>query len=96
MISKLDLLDKEIELNQTRIKLNKLVALNLSLYNAIINYAKRKDIPLTFDSDIISLVEEIAEVDQIDISTFRADEFLQRNRTDKDFTEPCLAFTRLI
>lgn len=62
-----DLFWQEMELIRTRIKLNKLVALNLSLYNAILDYAKRKGVPLTLDSTILRLVEEIAETEEISL-----------------------------
>ncbi len=60
---KADLFEQEMALIKTRIMLNKLIALNLSLYHAILNYAKRKGIPLTLDSTILRLAEEIEKTD---------------------------------
>jgi hypothetical protein len=61
---KTDLFNQEMELIQTRIMLNKLIELNLSLYHAILDYAERKDIPITLDSRIMQLVEQIGETDK--------------------------------
>jgi hypothetical protein len=87
---KINLLDQELELMQTRIMLNKLVALNLSLYNAILNYAKRKGIPLTLDSNILRLVEEIEKTDTVRTpKPFKlSDDWKHRDDSDGDVTEP--------
>lgn len=83
---KTDLFWQEMELMKTRVKLNKLVALNLSLYHAILDYAKRKGIPITIDSTILRLVEEVAETDELSLPL--ADENLQHRRNDGDLTVP--------
>ena len=58
-----DLFYKEMEIIKKRIMLNKLIQLNLSLHNAILNYARNNDIPLSFDPTILSLAEEIKKID---------------------------------
>lgn len=84
-----DLFQKEIELMKTKIMLNKLIALNLSLYHGILNYAKRNGIPLPIDANLLRLAEEI---EKTDIETFPknlklSDEFSQRKPPNDNFTE---------
>jgi hypothetical protein len=87
---KAELFEQEMALIKTRIMLNKLVALNLSLYHAILNYAERKGIPLTLDSNILRLAEEI---EKTDIETFPqnmrlSDGISQRKEPDDNFPVP--------
>lgn len=46
----------------TKIRLNKLIALNLQLYQAIVDYTHRYNIHLPLDFKIISLLSEIEEI----------------------------------
>jgi hypothetical protein len=62
------LFNEDMELIKTRITLNKLLRLNISLYSAILNYAQRKGIPLTLDSEILQLVEEIEKTDEVNLA----------------------------
>ena len=68
MIDKTKLFDEELEVIKTSMMLNKLIQLNLSLYHAILNFVKRKNIALTIDFTILQLAEEI---EKTDIVTFR-------------------------
>lgn len=83
---KTKLFQEEMDLLKTRVMLNKLIQLNLSLYHSILNFAERKSIPITLDSTILQLIEQIEETD---IETFPlADEKKHLFRTDEDETEP--------
>jgi len=78
-------LDEELELVKTRIMLNKLIELNLSLYTGILNYAKRKGIPVTLDSRILQLTEEIEKTDIVTFSQpSKLSHSSRRNVTDFD------------
>jgi hypothetical protein len=89
--SKPDLFYQEMEIIEKRIMLNKLIQLNLSLYNAILEYAKCNGVSLKFDATLLRLAKEIEETD---IETFPknqpSDGFSQRKPSDTDFTEPKL------
>jgi len=54
---------QEMEIIEKRIMLNKLIFLNIKLHNALITYAKSNGIPLSFDTNIIQLIEEIKKTD---------------------------------
>ena len=86
--NKAKLLDEELQQLKTRIMLNKLLELNLSLYHAILNYAKRKGIPLTLDSRILQLTEEIEKTDIEIINRRKVTPFNQKDKTDGEVTEP--------
>ena len=83
---KAKLFQEEIELLKTRTMLNKLIQLNLSLYHAILNFAERKGIPISLDSTILQLAEEI---EKTDIVTFPSDDSYHepRNRRKVNGTE---------
>lgn len=89
-----DLFEQEMELIQTRIMLNKLIQLNLSLYHAILNYAERKEIPISLDSTILQLVEEIEKTDIITFPACSTDESLHGHQNSQRlyrtvFRSPC-------
>ena len=58
---------EEMEILKTRIMLNKLIKLNLELYNSIIQYAKENKVPLPLNLSILRLVQEI---EKTDVETF--------------------------
>ena len=61
--SKDSLFQKEMEILGTRIMLNKLISLNLQLFNEIRKYAYENSVPLTFSPSILRLVDEIQKTD---------------------------------
>lgn len=86
------LFDERIKTIDTRLKLNKLIALNLQLFNAITTYARQNDIPLPYSPQIIWLIRRIEEEDPDINITNGMDYAIRRNLTDKksdkDLTEP--------
>lgn len=87
--------DEEIK---TRIMLNKLIALNLQLYHAILNYAKRNRIPLSLDINLLRLAKEI---EKTDTETFPknlklSDDFSQRKPSHDNFTESGYSLLRAL
>lgn len=86
---KAKLFQEEMKLIETRIMLNKLIQLNLSLYSRFLNYAKHNGIPLKFDATILRIVKEIEETDVEAFPKIQSsDGFSQRKSSVKDFTEP--------
>jgi hypothetical protein len=94
-----DLFYKEMELIEKRIMLNKLIQLNLSLYTAILNYAKNNGIPIAFDATILRLTQQIEKVDTETFPLTDEEKYpnnnrrfltnnFKRNKTDGDLTEP--------
>ena len=57
------LFDERIKTIDTGLRLNKLIALNLQLFNAIVVYAKQNDIPLPYSPQIMWLIRRIEEED---------------------------------
>lgn len=84
-----NIFDEKMRLIDTRIMLNKLIALNLQLYHGIIDYAKRNGIPLPIDVNLLSLVEEIEKTDtEIFPKNLKpSDDFSQRKPPNDNFTE---------
>ena len=103
MAEKSDLFYKEMEIIEKRIMLNKLIQLNLSLYTAILNYAKHNGIPIAFDSTILRLTREIEKTDVETFPITNKETYLNNNRrfltdpfkknkTDGDLTEPWFGY----
>jgi len=82
------LFNEDMKLINTRIMLNKLIQLNLSLYHAILNFAERKGIPITLDSTILRLAEEIEETDIETFSPSDASYHEPQNRRKVTRTHP--------
>ena len=84
-----ELFEERMKTIDARLKLNKLIALNLQLFNAIVAYAQSNSIPLTFNPRILSIIRKIEEEDP-DINTdyILADEKKHLFRTDEEVTEP--------
>lgn len=78
------LIDKEL-------MLNKLIRLNLTLFNEIRKYAYDNGVPLSFSPSILRLVNEIQKTD---VECFPPNENLQHQKPNKEFTESL--FIRLI
>ena len=87
---KQDLFYKEMELIETRIRLNKLIQLNLLLYRGIMNYAKRNGIPTPIDATILRLAQEIEETDieSFPKNSSHPTKIHSKKLPDEDFTKP--------
>jgi hypothetical protein len=84
-----ELFEERMKIIDTRLKLNKLIALNLQLFNAVVAYAKLNDIPLPFNPKIMSLIEKIEKEDP-DINVnygLSSTDSLQRNKSTEDLPE---------
>jgi hypothetical protein len=79
------LFQEEMKTINTRIMLNKLIYINLELFNAIRKYAYDNGIPLSFSPSILRLVNEIQK---IDVECFPPNECLQHQKPNDKFTEP--------
>lgn len=83
-----ELFDERLKTIDTRLRLNRLIALNLQLFNAIMAYAQTNNIPLTFNPRILSLMRKI-ELEDPDIivnSRRKVTDF----KTDDKETEPLI------
>jgi hypothetical protein len=80
-----ELFDERMKTIDTRLRLNKLIALNLQLFNAILAYARTNNIALTFNPRILNLVKQI-EAEDANINRRK----VTPCRTDEDETEPCI------
>jgi hypothetical protein len=85
-----DLFWERLKIIDKGIMLNKLIQLNLSLYHAILDYAKRNGIPLPLDATLLRLADEIEKTDTETFPQKLSDGFSQPKPSAKDFTEPYL------
>jgi hypothetical protein len=70
-----ELFDERMKTIATRLRLNKLIALNLQLFNTFVAYARQNNIPLTFNPRILSIIKQIEREDlNINISYLLTDE----------------------
>ncbi len=84
-----ELFEERMRTIDARLKLNKLIALNLQLFNAIIAYAKSNSIPLTFNPRILAIVRQMEEEDLNRTKGHAvADEKKHLRGADEDETEP--------
>ncbi|MDQ1280079.1 MAG: hypothetical protein QG670_1341 [Thermoproteota archaeon] len=86
-----DLFEERMKTIDTRLRLNKLIALNLQFFNAIQTYARQNNIPLPYSPQIIQLIRKIEE----DISTSKQEisynhirRKVTEDESDEDVTEP--------
>jgi hypothetical protein len=76
----IDLFWEKMQIIDTRIMLNKLIRINLELFNEIRKYAHENGIPLSFSPSILSLIDEI---EKTDVECFPPNENLQRKNTKR-------------
>jgi hypothetical protein len=81
-----DLFWEKLRIIDTRIMLNKLIRINLELFNEIRKYAYDNGVPLSFSPSILRLVDEIQKTD---VECFPPNENLQHRKPNDKFTEPC-------
>jgi DNA-directed RNA polymerase subunit RPC12/RpoP len=83
-----DLFWEKMKIIDTRIMLNRLISLNLQLFNEIRKYAYENGIPLTFSPSILRTIKEIEETDK---EAFPSDDFSHdpkfRRRLHRTFLE---------
>jgi hypothetical protein len=80
-----ELFQEEMKIIKTRVMLNKLISINLTLFQEIRNYAHTNNIPLRFSPAILRLIDEI---EKTDMEAFPPNESLQHRKPNKEFTEP--------
>lgn len=68
-----------------RVMLNKLISINLRLFEEIRRYARDNNIPLQFSPRILRLVDEI---EKTDVECFPPNESLQHRKPNNKFTAP--------